>query len=162
LKVNTYFVVVSKFIDELMMGIFPKSKIILAGCETTEDSHLAESLLYRGASEVVGWDGLVSSRQNDEVIMQVLEKTLVNGIELKDAVELVMKQYDQKLRTDTALSHYSTGAWFSKIPARHLVKNDSVIISLNYFEIWEKELSNLYYNMHNRLIPNSCTSGNEH
>ncbi len=114
LQNKTYFVVGSKFIDEVMLGTFPKSKIILAGCETTEGTHLVESLLLRGATEVVGWDGLVSSRQNDEIIMQVLEETLVNGIELKDAVESVMKQYDQKLRTDTALSHYSTGATKSK------------------------------------------------
>ncbi len=110
LKDETYFVVGSKFIDELMLGTFPKSKIILAGCETTEGNHLVKSLLLRGASEVVGWDGLVSSRQNDEVIMQVLEETLVNGIELEDAVESVMKQYEQKLLTDTALSHYTAGA----------------------------------------------------
>jgi len=110
LKDQTFFVVGSKFIDELMLGTFPKSKIILAGCETTEGNHLAKSLLSRGASEVVGWDGLVHSRQNDEIIMQVLEETLVNGIELEDAVESVMKQYEQKLLTDTALSHYTTGA----------------------------------------------------
>jgi len=110
LKDETYFVVGSKFIDEAMLGTFPQSKIILAGCETTQGTQLAESLLYRGASEVVGWDGLVSSRQNDEVIMQVLEETLVNGIELEDAVESVMKQYEQKLLTDTALSHYTPGS----------------------------------------------------
>jgi len=110
LQNKTYFVVGSKFIDEVMLGTFPKSKIILAGCETTEGDHLAKSLLLRGASEVVGWDGLISSRQNDEIIMQVLEETLVNGIELEDAVESVMKQYEQKLLTDTALSHYSSGA----------------------------------------------------
>jgi len=109
LQDKTFFVVGSKFIDELMLGTFPKSKIILAGCETTEGNHLVKSLLLRGASEVVGWDGLVSSRQNDEVIMQVLEETLVNGIELEDAVESVMQQYEQKLLTDTALSHYTPG-----------------------------------------------------
>jgi len=110
LQNKTYFVIGSKFINERMVGTFPNSKIILAGCETTEGTHLVESLLLRGASEVVGWDGLVSSRQNDEVIMKVLEETLVNGIELEDSVESVMKQYEQKLLTDTALSHYSTGA----------------------------------------------------
>jgi len=110
LKDETYFVVGSRFIDDLMFGTFPKSKIILAGCQTTEGNHLVKSLLLRGASEVVGWDGLVSSRQNDEVILQVLEETLVNGIELEYAVESVMKQYDQKLLTDTVLSHYTTGA----------------------------------------------------
>jgi len=110
LQNKTFFVVGSKFIDEVMLGTFPKSKIILAGCETTQGNHLVKSLLLRGASEVVGWDGLVSSRQNDEVILQVLEETLVNGIELEDAVESVMKQYEQKLLTDTALSHYSGGA----------------------------------------------------
>jgi len=107
---KTFFVVGSKFIDELMIGTFPKSKIILAGCETTQGEHLVKSLLLRGASEVVGWDGLISSRQNDEVILKVLEETLVNGIELEDAVESVMQQYEQKLLTDTALSYYTSGA----------------------------------------------------
>jgi len=107
---ETYFVVGSKFVDDIMVGTFPQSVIVLGGCETSRDTFLVESLLLRGASEVVGWDDLVNAKQNDEVIMKVLKETLVNDVEVKDAVQSVMQEYDQKLITSATLTHYSTRA----------------------------------------------------
>jgi len=107
---ETYFAVGSKFVDERMVGTFPKSVIILGGCETSRATLLVESFLKRGSSEVVGWDSLVNSKQSDEVIMEVLKETLVNGVELKDAVQSVMQEYDQKLITASTLTYYSTRA----------------------------------------------------
>jgi len=107
---ETYFVVGSKFVDDIMVGTFPNSVIILGGCETSKETFLVESLLFSGASDVVGWNGLVNSKQNDEVIMEVLKETLVNSVDIKDAVHSVMKEYDQKLITSAILTHYSTRA----------------------------------------------------
>ncbi len=107
---ETYFVVGSKFVDDLMVGTFPKSIIILGGCDTSRDTLLVESFLLRGSSQVVGWDGLVNSKQSDEVIMKVLKETLVNDVEVKDAVQSVMQEYEQKLITPATLTHYSTRA----------------------------------------------------
>ncbi len=94
---DTYFVIGSKMIDEIMEGNFNGSTIILAGCETMEDSTLADSFLNKGASEVVGWTGLVDSRNNDAIVEEMLKETFVNKLDLKQAVEVVMKQVKGKL-----------------------------------------------------------------
>jgi hypothetical protein len=105
---NTYFVVGSKMVDELMVGKFNNSTIVLAGCETMEKSRLADSFLKKGASNVIGWNGLVDSRNNDGIIMEVLKETLVNGVEINQAVDLVMEQVRGKLiYENTTLLHHS-------------------------------------------------------
>jgi len=110
LRDETYFVVGSKLVDELMVGTFPNSIIVLGGCETTEGTTLADSLLQRGASEVIGWNGLVSSKDNDKVIMKLLEDTLLNEVEIQHAVQSVMQEYDGKLTVPATLKYYSSGA----------------------------------------------------
>jgi len=71
---KTYYVVGSKFVEEFMVGNFQNSTIILGGCETAKDSQLAKSFLKRGASEVIGWTGLVDTRQNVSVFIGCIEQ----------------------------------------------------------------------------------------
>ena len=110
LRNETYCVVGAKLVDELMVGTFPNSIIILGGCETTETTNLVDSLLQRGASQVVGWDGLVSSKDNDKVLMKLLENNLVNDFEIEDAVKSVMLEYDEQLALPAKLKYYTSGA----------------------------------------------------
>jgi len=105
---KSYYVVGSKFVEEFMVGSFPNSTIILAGCETAKDSKLANSFLKRGATEVIGWTGLVGSYRNDLDVLDLMNKTLVNDVEIKDAVSLVMKEYDQRFFGDTNLVYFSS------------------------------------------------------
>ena len=105
---RTYYVIGSKFIEEAMVGNFQNSTIILAGCETAKDSKLANSFLKRGASEVIGWTGLVDSSRNDKDVLDLMNKTLVNDVEIPDAISLVMKDYDQRLHGDTNLVYFSS------------------------------------------------------
>jgi len=114
LRDETYFVVGAKLVDELMVGAFPNSIIVLGGCETAETTNLADSLLQRGASEIIGWDGLVSSKDNDKVIMKLLEDTLVNDVEIQHALQSVIQEYDEKLALPATLKYYSSGASDSK------------------------------------------------
>jgi len=89
---KTYYVIGAKFVEEFMVGNFNNSTIILAGCETAKDSQLADSFLKRGASEVIGWTGLIDSTNNVIVVLEVLEKTLGNDVDMKDAIQMVMKK----------------------------------------------------------------------
>lgn len=105
---NTYFTVGSKMVDELMVGTFKNSTIILAGCETMEKSRLADSLIKKGASDVIGWNGLVDWKNNDAVVLEVLKENLVNGVKIDQAVDLVMKEVKGKLSyQNTTLLHHS-------------------------------------------------------
>ena len=90
---QTYFVIGSKFVDEKMVGEFPGSVIVLAGCDTTSGKLLSQALLDRGASAVVGWDDIVLSNQNDKVILAFLEKMLVNGEVVPQAVNSVTFEF---------------------------------------------------------------------
>lgn len=105
---NTFFTVGSKMVDEIMEGKFDGTTIFLAGCETMEDSTLAESLVNKGASQVIGWSGLVDSRNNDRIVEEVLKETFVNKLELEQAVEAVKKQIEGKMHyPETDLRYYS-------------------------------------------------------
>ena len=105
---QTYFVVGSKFVEEFMVGQFNNSTIILAGCETAEGSILADSLIKRGASKVVGWTGLVDSDDNALTLVTLLNKTLVNDIELKDAIQMEMKERKGFLKYPSTLMYFSS------------------------------------------------------
>ena len=94
LEDETYFLIGSKFVDEKMRTQFPNSVIVLGGCDTTSNKLLTKSLLARGASTVVGWNGLVNSDQNDIVILSFLQKVLIDKVEIKDAVKSAMEDYE--------------------------------------------------------------------
>jgi len=105
-----HFMIGSKLIDESMEGTFPGSIIVLGGCETMAYSHLADSFISRGASLVVGWNELVGAHQNDNTIMLLLEEMLVNGLEVDDAVDSVMKDFSKDKTKYPKLKYQSTGA----------------------------------------------------
>jgi len=105
---KSYYVIGSKFVEEFMIGEFPNSTIILAGCETSKTSKLAESFLKRGASEVIGWTDLVDIVNNDMVILSVLKETLVNDAEIKNAIQIMMEEYEDKFFYPTTLKYHST------------------------------------------------------
>ena len=84
---NPYFLVGSKYVDDVMEGRFQNSVLVLGGCSTLSDTSLAESLIRKGASAVIGWDALVGSIQNDQVMLELLENVLINNMDIKDAVK---------------------------------------------------------------------------
>jgi len=104
---ETYFVIGSKHVDDLMSGSFSSSVIIMGGCDTLSGSLLSESLIKRGASSVVGWDGLVSASDNDKVIIALLKEIFVNKEEINNAVELVMKNFESHTNYSPTLKYYS-------------------------------------------------------
>ncbi len=105
-----YFVIGSQLIDEKMIGSFPGSTIILGGCDTQEESLLANSLLGRGATEIIGWNGLITARDNDLVILDLVQEVMVNDVPMEEAVKLVMYVYEDNMRTPATLEYYSSGA----------------------------------------------------
>jgi len=104
-----YFMIGSKFIDESMVGQFPGSVIILGGCETMPHELLAEALVNRGASSVIGWNELINSSKNDRVMTSLLEEILVNGLEIDESIELVMDDFKKDKKSNLKLKHYSSG-----------------------------------------------------
>ena len=109
-KSERLFMIGSKFVDESMVGQFPGSVIILGGCDTMSHDYFASSLVKRGASSVVGWNGLVELRDNDAVMLSLLDEIFNENLEMDDAVEKVMNDYKGKTYYGTKLKHFSSGA----------------------------------------------------
>jgi len=103
---NPYFMIGSKYVDELMEGNFPNSVLVLGGCSTLSNPTLARSFIDRGASIVVGWDRLVESGRNDKVMLSFLENVLIDDMEIPKAVELVIDEYNLDLESVPTFSYY--------------------------------------------------------
>lgn len=105
LEDSMYFLVGAKLVDELMVGEFPDSVILIGGCESVRNRDLATSLIWRGASEIVGWDRTIGSIENDRVMLAFLEKNLVDKEEIVDIVLELNDQYSSELQFSSELNH---------------------------------------------------------
>ncbi len=103
------FMIGSKFIEESIVGQFPGSVIILGGCETMPHELLAEALVNRGASSVIGWNELINSSRNDRVMTSLLQEMLVNGLTIDEAIDLTMEDIKKDKKSSLRLKHYSSG-----------------------------------------------------
>ena len=103
-----YFVIGSKFIDELMVGKFLQTVIIIGGCESTRKYDLANSLIDRGASAVVGWDRTIGAMENDRVMLALLEEILINKINIQDSIVSVMEEFGPDLQYSSKLDYIHT------------------------------------------------------
>ena len=64
-------------------------------------------LISKGASAVIGWDDLVGSSQNDQVMLGLLEDVLINDIDIKNAVESAEKNYSKFTEYNPNLLYYN-------------------------------------------------------
>ncbi len=104
---NPYFLIGSKYVDDIMEGRFQNSVLVLGGCSTLSNPSLAESLISKGASAVIGWDALVGSVQNDQVMLGLLEDVLINDMDIKDAVESAEKNDSKYSKFNPNLLYYN-------------------------------------------------------
>ena len=103
---NPYFLVGSKYVNDLMEGSFPNSVIVLGGCSTLSNPSLAKALVNRGASSVVGWDRLIGSTKNDQVVLAFLESVLINDMEVDKAVQFVNEKFKLNPESEPTFSYY--------------------------------------------------------
>jgi len=103
---QTYFTIGSKAVNEIMQGEFDKSIIILGGCDTLSGRNLADSFLERGASAVIGWDGLIGSDDNDRTILELLEKILSDGEDISNAVESTKENFVSHTQYSPTLKYF--------------------------------------------------------
>jgi hypothetical protein len=89
-----------------MVGKFPGSIIVIGGCNTLENTSLADSLVKRGASSILGWDKLVESGHNDRVILETLRSMLVDKADAKEAVQSAMQIFGPDPQYSAELDYY--------------------------------------------------------
>jgi hypothetical protein len=103
---DTYFSIGSKFINEHMVGKFAGATIIIGGCNTLENPSLAESLVKRGATSIIGWNKLVEAGHNDRVVLAVLRNMLVDKENGQEAVQLAMQMLGPDPQYSAELHYY--------------------------------------------------------
>jgi hypothetical protein len=84
---DEYFAIGPNLVNNGMNGRFDKTIFVLGGCNTLSNPSLADSLINRGASVVLGWDNTVGSFDNDNVMLYFLKKTLVENLEVGTVLE---------------------------------------------------------------------------
>jgi len=87
-----YFAIGPEFVRANMSGLFPDTVIIIGGCQSLAVPDLAQAFLERGASVVIGWDGLVDLSHNNRAVLYLLEALVVDGLPPQRAVEETMEE----------------------------------------------------------------------
>jgi len=105
LEDQMYFLVGAKMVDELMVGKFDDTVILIGGCESLRNRDLAESLIWRGAADVIGWDRTIGSIENDRIMLKFLEKTLVDKEIIDDVVIEINTDFSSDLQFSSKLRH---------------------------------------------------------
>ena len=72
------FSVTSKFIKEKSIADYRGTVIFLMGCIGLYSTELAQAFVDRGASVVIGWDGMVSAKHTDETTLTFLKTMLLD------------------------------------------------------------------------------------
>lgn len=105
LEDQMYFLVGAKMVDELMVGEFSDSIILIGGCESLRNRDLADSLIMRGAEDVIGWDRTIGSIENDRILLKFLEKTLVDKEVIDEVVTGINTEFSSELQFSSKLRH---------------------------------------------------------
>jgi hypothetical protein len=87
-----YFAIVSGFVRYEMTGRFDDTLIILGGCQSLGTTDLAQALIERGASAVVGWNDWVELSHNDQALLHLLRGLTVEKLTLEQAVRKTMNE----------------------------------------------------------------------
>jgi len=87
-----YFAIGPEFVRSSMSGLFPGTVIIIGGCQSLAVPDLAQAFLERGASVVIGWDGLVDLSHNNRAMLCLLQALVVDGLPPQMAVQETMKE----------------------------------------------------------------------
>lgn len=80
-----HFGIMPKFIENID-GSFNGATVLITGCWGMEPDSMAAAFVKKGASVVVGWDGLVRADHTDAATERLLELLLVDRLPTADAV----------------------------------------------------------------------------
>jgi len=100
-----YFAISPSFVTYEMEGNFNGAMVILSTCHGLCSPKLADRLIQRGVSVVIGWDGLVDLPHTDRATL-VLLKALVEGATVMQAVETTVGEVGPDPQHGSLLRYY--------------------------------------------------------
>lgn len=99
------FAIGPKFVRSSMSGLFPDTVIIIGGCQSLAVPDLAQAFLDRGASVVIGWDGIVDLGHNNRAILHLLQALTVERLSQQSAIQETMEEMGPDPSYGSILSH---------------------------------------------------------
>ena len=81
------FGITTDFIEQGMRGEFDDTLIVMMGCDGFRSQTMAQAFLDKGASAFVSWSLPVSASHTDAATQRLLEKLLIEGLTVGDAVD---------------------------------------------------------------------------
>jgi len=101
-----YFGIMPDFVKSSMKGDFQDATVIIMGCDGLKSDTMAEAFVQKGAAAVVAWDGLVSSEHTDAATERLLERLLIDGLTIEEAVTQTMTELGPDPSYGSALQVY--------------------------------------------------------
>jgi len=105
---DEYFAITPELFDKGADGKFQGTIFVLGGCNTMRTTSMAESLIKRGASAVIGWDDTVGSADNDRILFGLVQNLIVNKMEMDKSIESLMEDLPlERMSFPSRLKYYS-------------------------------------------------------
>ena len=89
-----------------MQGKFDNTTIILMGCDGLTFDATAKAFVKKGASTVIGWDGLVSAPHTDATIQSLLPKLVSDKLTFGEAIKRAATEVGKDPSYDNSLKVY--------------------------------------------------------
>jgi len=80
--------------------------IILTGCFGLFSRDLPQAFISRGASVVIGWDGLVDVKHTDQATLTLLRMMIMEGMSVEQSVRATMKELGPDPVEGSVLGYY--------------------------------------------------------
>jgi len=80
--------------------------IVLMGCFGLFSRDLPQAFISRGASVVIGWDGLVDVKHTDEATLTLLKMILLDGMSVEESVKATMEEWGPDPVEGSVLGYY--------------------------------------------------------
>jgi len=85
-----YFGIAPDFVRSSMSGRFDETTVILMGCDGLRSDVAAKAFLQKGAQAFISWSGPVSAAHTDAATERLLQRLLIDGLDIQEAVTQTM------------------------------------------------------------------------
>lgn len=112
------FAVTPKFISEKSAADYHGALIVIMGCYGLFSKDLPQAFIDRGASAVIGWNGLVGSDYTDKATLSLLRELVTQKRTISESVMATMKEVGPDPDHNSTLGYYpkqGSGLTFSEI-----------------------------------------------
>jgi hypothetical protein len=111
-----YFGITPTFVQNSMEGRFNNTFVIAMGCESLNQTTMAEAFIERGAEAYIGWNGTVSASQTDGTTETLLRHLVTENQTVEEAVKQTMNEVGTDPTDNSTLLFYPDTAGQTSVP----------------------------------------------